>query len=252
MNNQRRCFLAALAAFILGSPALSAHAEKPEAQTMLFPAEELEKDLKQPGLRLLDTRSRADYAKGHLPGAVRVDVKRWQQLGAKVGGFHDARAWGMEVGQLGIGFDSRVVVYGGSLPDAARVWWTLRYLGLPKVAILDGGWELWSKEKRPADTASPSIERVAFEPRFQADRLEESDGLKKSLKSGNVTIVDTRSTDEFTGKDVRGKRGGHIPSAKHLDWKELVADNGRLKSPEQLRALFRQRGIEPDRTAVTC
>jgi thiosulfate/3-mercaptopyruvate sulfurtransferase len=93
---------------------------------------------------------------------------------------------------------------------------------------------------------------VKFEPKFQADRLEEIDALKKSMKSGKVTVVDARSTEEFTGKDVRGKRAGHIPGAKHLEWKELLADDGRFKSPEQLRELFRKRGIYPEQTAVTC
>jgi thiosulfate/3-mercaptopyruvate sulfurtransferase len=158
----------------------------------------------------------------------------------------------MQVGQLGIGHDSPVVVYGSNLTDTARIWWTLKYLGLQNVTILNGGWQVWMKEKLPMDTASPRSEAVKFEPKFQADRLEEIDTLKKSVQSGKVTVVDARSADEFTGKDVRGKRGGHIPGAKHLEWKERLAEDGRFKSPEQLRELFRQRGITPNQTAVTC
>jgi FkbM family methyltransferase len=223
-----------------------------EPQTMLIQPEELHKDLKRPGLRLLDTRPQPDYAQGHIPGAVRVDVKSWQELGRKDGGLHDAEGWGRKVGQLGLSRDSQVVVYGSSLPDTARIWWTLKYLGLRNVAILDGGWALWSKEKRPRETSSAVVEAVKFEPKFQVDRLEEIGELKKGVGSGTVTVVDTRSRDEFTGKEVRGKRGGHIPGAKHLEWKELLAEDGRFQSPEQLRALFRKRGIEPGQTAVTC
>ena len=90
------------------------------------------------------------------------------------------------------------------------------------------------------------------EPKFQADRLEEIDSLKKSIRTGTATVVDTRSRDEFTGREVRGKRGGHIPGAKHLEWKDLLAEDGRFKPLEQLRALFRERGIDPGQTAVTC
>ncbi len=228
--------------------------EKVEArkEPLLIEPEELQKKLKQLGLRVLDTRPQTYYAKGHLPGAVRVDVKAWQQIGSKDGGFHDAKAWGKEVSQLGISVGSQVVVYGSNLPDTARIWWTLKYLGLQNVTILDGGWELWIKEKRPSDTSTPTIEIVNFEPKFQTDRLEEIDTLKKSLQCGKVMVVDARSKGEFTGDDLRGKRGGHIPGAKHLEWKELLAEDGRFKSPEQSRALFRQRGILPDQTAVTC
>jgi thiosulfate/3-mercaptopyruvate sulfurtransferase len=225
---------------------------KLEPNTMLIGPEELQTRLREPGLRILDTRPRTEYAKGHIPGALPVDVKGWQDLGKKEGGFHDAKTWGDKVGRLGIGHDSRIVVYGSNLTDTARVWWTLKYLGLREVAILDGGWRLWVAEKQPADTASPKIEAVKFEPKFQAERLEEIDSLKKSVRSGKVTVVDARSADEFTGKDVRGKRGGRIPGAKNLEWKELLADDGRFKSPERLRELFRKRGIEPEQTAVTC
>lgn len=219
---------------------------------MLIEPEELHNKLNQPGVRVFDTRAQAEYAKGHIPGAVRVDVKIWQEQGKKEGGFHDAKAWGEKVGRLGIGHDTRVVVYGSSPTDTARVWWTLKYLGLENVAILNGGWDLWVKQKLPTDTAAPKVDAVAFEPKFQADRLEEIDSLKKSVQSGKVTVVDARTKDEYTGKEARGKRGGHIPGARHLEWKELLAEDGRFKSPEQLRALFRERGILPEQTAVTC
>jgi thiosulfate/3-mercaptopyruvate sulfurtransferase len=221
-----------------------------EARTMLIEPEELQRKLKEPRLRILDTRPPAEYAKGHVPGAVPVDVKSWQDLGKKEGGFRDAKAWGEKVGELGIDRDSHVVVYGSALTDTARIWWTLKYLGLANVSILNGGWDVWAKEKRPTDTATPKVVATTFEPRFDADRLEEIDSLKASLRSGKLKVVDTRSKDEFTGKEVRGPRGGHIPGAVHLGWKELLGKDGRFKTPTELQALFRSRGIVPDDAAA--
>src|ERR1019366_2776764 len=77
------------------------NSKKRETKTMLIEPGELQKRLQQTGLRILDTRPQAEYAKGHIPGAVPVDVKSWQDLGKKEGGFHDAK-WGEKVGQLGI------------------------------------------------------------------------------------------------------------------------------------------------------
>jgi len=241
-----------LAVWATGQTSVFASDPSDKPNPMLTQPAELRKKLSEPGVRVLDTRPQAEYAKGHVPGAVPVDVKGWQELGKKEGGFRDAKAWGEQVGRLGIGRDTHVVVYGSSLPDTARVWWTLKYLGLRDVAVLDGGWELWVKEKQPTATDSPKVGEVKFEPKFQADRLEEIDSLKESVRSGKVTVVDARSPDEFTGMEVRGKRGGHIPGAKNLEWKELLADDGRFKSPEELRELFRRRGIDPSQTAVTC
>jgi thiosulfate/3-mercaptopyruvate sulfurtransferase len=234
------------------NPSSSDKVSGPAIPTMLIEPAELQTKLKQPRLRVLDTRPQAEYAKGHIPGAVWVDVKCWQELGKKERGFHDSQAWADKVGPLGIDHNSQVVVYGTAPTDTARIWWTLKYLGLPGVALLNGGWQMWLKEKLPTDTSASNVEAVRFEPKFQADRLEEIDSLKQSCQAGKVTVVDARSTDEFTGKEVKGKRGGHIPGAKHLEWKELLADDGRFKSPEQLRELFRLRGIDPSQTAVTC
>jgi len=225
-----------------------------ERHSMLMQPAELQAALERPGadLRVLDTRPRAEYASAHVPRAVSVDVKAWQEQARTEGGLHDARAWGQLAGGLGVTRDTRVVVYGGSLPDAARVWWTLKYLGVTNVSLLDGGWVLWQREHRPTDPTAPREQAVTFEPHFQADRLEEIGPLKQAVGSGRASVVDARSPGEFTGQEVRGKRGGHIPSAKLLEWKELLAPDGRFKSPVELKALFQARGIDPARTAVTC
>jgi thiosulfate/3-mercaptopyruvate sulfurtransferase len=224
----------------------------PKPQAMLIDGNELHDSLLAPRLQVLDTRPEQDYVKSHIPGAVWVDVRRWQKLGASEGGFHNAQAWGKEVGRLGIRNDSRVVVYGAAAPDTCRIWWTLKYLGLDKVRILDGGWQLWIAENHPREDLAPAVHAAPFTPRFQPDRLEEHDSLKRSLKSGKVTVVDARSAGEFTGTEARGGRGGHIPGAKHLEWKELIDKEGRFKPPDQLRMLFQAHGIQPDDIAVPC
>jgi thiosulfate/3-mercaptopyruvate sulfurtransferase len=257
MKSMRKCFVFVAFGMLslglgLSAVTLAATPDGSKESMMLIEPEGLQKRLGEPGLRILDSRPRPDYQKSHIDSAVWVDVKAWQQLGGRDGGFHDPKAWSEQVGRLGIGKDTPVVIYGTSLPDAARVWWTLKYLGLPNVALLDGGWELWRKQERPTDTALPRVEPIPFEPKFQADRLEEMDALKKSVHAGKVTVVDARSPREFTGAEVRGKRGGHIAGARHLEWKELLAGDGRFKSPNQLHDLFRKRGIDPNQTAVTC
>jgi thiosulfate/3-mercaptopyruvate sulfurtransferase len=217
---------------------------------MLIEPAQLAKRLSETNLRILDARSKEDYTMGHIPGAVWVDVSSWQKLARSPGGLHDAKAWAEKVGQLGIDRDIKVVVYGSALPDTGRVWWMLKYLGVPQVMLLNGGWSAWNDEKLATETTVPTITTTQYEVRFDADRLEEIDSLKTGLKAGTVKVVDTRSKDEFTGKEVRGKRGGHVAGATHLEWKELLSADGRFKPREQLQELFRGRGILPDETAV--
>jgi thiosulfate/3-mercaptopyruvate sulfurtransferase len=238
--------------FGLVAPVLASLPRQKKPDTILMQTDDLQKALHHAGIRVLDTRPPEEYSKGHIPGAISADVKKWQELARREGGLRDAKSWGELIGRLGIGRQSQVVVYGSSLPDTARAWWTLKYLGVDKVAILDGGWNAWIGGKRPTETSMPSVTAVAFEPTFQIDRLEVIESLKQSLDSPHVKILDARSQDEFTGKEVRGKRGGHIPGSIHLEWKELLVSDGRFKTPEQLRKLFQERGIAPEDTAVTC
>src|SRR5438132_8032572 len=80
--------IAALLAWESGAAEPSESPRRPGVQAMLVQPEELQKDLHQPQRRVLDTRALPQYVKAHIPGAVWVDVRRWQQLGGREGGFH--------------------------------------------------------------------------------------------------------------------------------------------------------------------
>ncbi len=131
----------------------------------------LQTSLGDPKLRLLDARPRADYDKGHIPGAVWVDVKAASTLAAKPGGLTDKEAWAAWTAPLAIGPDSDVFVYdGGRQLEAARVWWLLTYLGVPNVGLVDGNFGLWAKGNRPVSTDPAKVEPRAFPVAFRADK----------------------------------------------------------------------------------
>ena len=66
--------------------------------------------------------------------------------------------------------------------------------------------------------------------------------MKESLNSGQLKVVDTRSDGEFAA--------GRIPDSVHLEWTHLLAEDGRFKTPAQLKELFAKNGIAPTDTAV--
>jgi thiosulfate/3-mercaptopyruvate sulfurtransferase len=217
-------------------------AKKPSEISILIEPAQLQKQLNDKNLRILDVRSQDDYSKGHVPGAVRVDVGGWKNLAIADNGLHDAKSWAAQLGSLGITSKSHVVVYGGRLTDTARIWWLLKYVGVKNASLLNGSWESWLESNRSAETSTPKIAATEFTPEFQADRLAEIDSVKKSLQSENVKVVDTRSDGEFAS--------GRIPDSVHLEWKHLLAEDGRFKTPKQLKEIFRKQGILPVETAV--
>jgi 3-mercaptopyruvate sulfurtransferase SseA len=89
------------------------------------------------------------YREGHLPGARFADLNR--DLSSPIGptsGRHplpDAAGLARKLGLWGVDQSVPVAVYddaGGAF--AARLWWLLRWLGHPAVALLDGGLQAWS------------------------------------------------------------------------------------------------------------
>jgi len=214
---------------------------KPNA-SLLIDSDLLHRKLNDKNLRVLDVRSQKQYAKGHIPGALRVDVGNWKNLATADSGLSNAKGWTEEVSPLGLRKEMHVVVYGSKLSDTARIWWLLKYVGVENASILNGGWEWWMKKERPTESSTPNITATEFKPDFQVDRVEKIGLLKKLLNSPTIQFVDTRSVGEFSS--------GRIPGSAHLDWKELIAEDGRFKSETQLQQLFRKRGIVPSETAV--
>jgi thiosulfate/3-mercaptopyruvate sulfurtransferase len=71
------------------------------------------------------------------------------------------------------------------------------------------------------------------------------------LNHPEVAVVDTRSREEHMGTMVRARRGGSIPGAVNLEWKQNLADDGRFKSVAELRAMYEAVGVTPGKAAVT-
>lgn len=240
--NVRLC-LGFNAVLILGMLIAAAEEQSNSSKpSLLLQPAELQQKLNDKDLRILDVRSENDYAEAHIPGAVRVDVGDWKSLAASENGLHDAKRWAEKIGSFGIDGGTHVVVYGSNVTDTARIWWLLKYVGVTNVSILDGGWQWWTKIDRPVEESTPQVSAKVFTPKFQADRLAEIETVKNSLRAEQVKVVDTRSDGEFAS--------GHIPDAVHLEWTHLLAENGRFKSPTELKRIFRDQGILPTETAV--
>lgn len=196
---------------------------------------------------ILDTRARKAYTAGHIPGARWVDVGGWGKAFAKG---QDKAEWAKRIGGLGIDTSTPVVVYGEAKnPEAARLWWLLRYWGVKDVRLLNGGWESWQADKGEIQIAEHKPTAVTPKLQAQEERLATKELLLKGLKGH---LIDTRTEKEHCGDDVRAKRGGTIAGAKHLEWVNLLdAKTGRFKGAAEITKLFESAGIDPKKPATT-
>lgn len=240
-------FVVALLAFASAVVA----AEKYAAPKLLVEPAELAAAIPSGTFVVLDARPEADYKKEHAPGARWVDAEAWAKA---FGDGEDRQGWSERIGKLGIGADSKVVVYDDAhAKDAGRMWWILRYWGVADVRLLNGGWKTWKAEKRPATGDVPQIAPVAFQPQPNSARLAKRQDVLDAMKAGREQIIDARSEKEFCGLDLgKNKRGGAIPGAKLLEWSDLIdTKTDRFKSPAELRAIFAKAGIDLNRPTIT-
>ena len=210
---------------------------------------------------ILDARDADAYAAGHVAGAVRVDTVAWrpESLSAETSLEHDAH-WYERIGALGISGRDPVVVYDdGRMTEAARVWFVLQHLGVPEVSVLNGGYpalqKLIAEGSIPVSRAPTPPDPTPFDPprpMLAGVSLVDRHEVRRSVEQSEAQILDARTREEYTGLDLRrNPRGGHIPGAIHLAHGQLLDPDGRLKSPEELAALFEQAGFQRDKPIIT-
>jgi thiosulfate/3-mercaptopyruvate sulfurtransferase len=205
-------------------------------------------------LRILDVRPADKYQQGHIPGAINVIAG---QLDQKVGEVQDvgpAEKIAEIFGNLGVGNEHKVIIYDdGRTLAAGRVFWVLDYYSHPAVAILNGGFPKWTAENRAVTQQVTKLEPAKFTAKADPSKRADAAHVKASLGKSSVALCDVRTADEYTGKDVRGKRGGAIPGAKNVDWTNNVTtgDTPQMKFTAELQKLYTEAGITPDKEVIT-
>lgn len=206
-------------------------------------------------IRVVDARSEAEYAAGHIAGAVHIDGFGSGIPRAENGDMGSPDEWVRLVGGLGINNDVTVIVYDTPMQRMGMVAWTFLYYGHPDVRILDGGVTKWIAEGRALDTRLPAWTPVTYMARPVEAVYCSLDQAKAGSGRDDFVFWDTRSADEYAG-NVAGfgsiPRLGRIPGAAHLDWTDLLDPESRaLKPAAELQQLLEMRGLTPDKQVVS-
>ncbi len=232
-------------------------AENGYANPVLVTTDWLAEHLGEEGLVLAEVDENPDlYEEGHIPGAVKLHWRDDLQdpierdIVAK-------ETFEAVLGSRGIANDTTVVLYGDRNNwFAAYAYWYLKVYGHEDVRILDGGRQKWIDEGRELTTDAPA---PAPKPYTAAERDESirayRDQVREWLESGEVALVDVRSPGEYAGELIAppgyeqegAQRAGHIPTAVSIPWAAAVADDGTFKPAAELRELYQQKGISPER-----
>lgn len=167
----------------------------------------------------------------------------------------DANTFNHAVGKMGINNDTQVIIYAqNNLFSAPRAWWTFTTMGHKNVKILAGGIDAWKAagfETESGEVTPPAAQNYTAN-RHDANVLNQAQVLEL-VEQGKIQIIDARAAARFLAQAPEprpGLRMGHIPNSKNMPW-DLLVENGEFKSPEQIKALFAEQGIDTHAPSVT-
>ena len=203
----------------------------------------LQKNLKNAKIVIVDVRKVEDYKAGHIPGAINVFYGSWAiKKGELLNELPPIDDLVDVIGGAGIDKDSLVVVVGKTekLPeqfDMTRVVWTLKYVGVPNAAILNGGQNQWDKEKKPLSQDLVKAKAKTFKAAVNSTLFVDKAFVLE--KVGKTVIIDTRGPAFYEGKEKLPfvAKLGRIKGAVNLPVGQLYTPEGLYKDKATLAGL---------------
>jgi thiosulfate/3-mercaptopyruvate sulfurtransferase len=187
---------------------------------------------------------RGQYLDGHIPGAVYASLSH-DMAGPKTGtnGRHplpSIDALSATLGRLGISRGMQVVAYDqDSGMYASRLWWLLRYAGHDAVAVLDGGWARWIRERRPTRCGEEARSAESFVAAPRPEMRVGVDEVVAQFGSAKTVLIDARAPERYEGRTEPIDRvPGHIPGALNHYYRSNAAEDFTWLPPQELREMF--------------
>lgn len=207
-------------------------------------------------LAIIDLGRPETYAQAHLPGAVPMEYGRLVRGDRPAPGHLPEPAdFSRVLSEAGITPEHTVVAYddeGGG--RACRLVWNLHAAGHTRAGVLNGGIHAWCAENLPVSNEPPDVTPRDYGPiEYTVEPLATRDEILERLNDPGLLLLDSRTPEEYAGTQVRAAKGGHIPRAVNLNWRDCVdrANDTRLYPDDVLREMLAKRGITPDKDIVT-
>lgn len=211
------------------------------AQPLLAPAE-LKALLGNPSVRVIDIRDPKSYAGQHIPGAVNAPYGKWRGPASNPGELPELPKLTALVQSLGLTPATHAVVVssGADSTDfgaSARVYWTLKVLGLKELSILNGGVKGWAQAGLPQDNTPASIAASNYVPQLDASLIASREQVAQKAANDSAVLVDARPADFFLGetRHQAAKLPGTLEGAVNVEHSRFFNGNSAVFVPEKAR-----------------
>jgi thiosulfate/3-mercaptopyruvate sulfurtransferase len=228
------------------------------AQPLLTP-KELHAQLGDPKLRVIDIRDPKSYAAGHLVGAVNAPYGQRRGAPSNPGQVPSLPKLTTLVQSLGLTPDTHAVIVssGADATDfgaSARVYWTLKVLGVQELSVLNGGLKAWSQAKLPQTTEAVKVAASSFQPQLDNALIASTDEVLQHVKAKDAVLIDARPVAFFKGETraPTAKLPGTLPDAVNLQHDQWFAPgSATFVSAEQARQIAAASPIDPAQQTIS-
>ncbi len=226
------------------------------AQPLLSPAE---LQAKLPQVRVIDIRDAKAYAAGHIAGAVNAPYARWRGPAHNPGELPELPKLTTLVQSLGLTPTTHAVVVssGADATDfgaTARVYWTLKVLGLKELSVLNGGLKAWSEAGLTQNADVVKIAASTFQPKLDNSQIATKEELVQRVKAGDAALIDARPAAFFKGetKAPAAKVAGTLDGAVNLQHDKWFAPGSSAFVPvDQAKKIAAASPIDPAKETVS-
>ena len=224
-----------------------------ENPQLVLSAEALKETLDDSTFCIVDTRPTYEYIRGHIPGALHLDLFGLSLIDTRKDTF-DTFMWMMAYlfQQRGLDPTKPIVWYEDiSGTRASRGLWFCEYLGHSDTRLLDGGFKAWLTTEGPISTEGtepPEVSPFPINP--QPDTHTDADIIRVLLNRDDFVPLDTRTADEHYGRVARAERAGAIPGSIHIEWLDNLDETGAFKPADELREMYEAAGVTPEKQVV--
>ncbi|HEX3864326.1 MAG TPA: sulfurtransferase [Stellaceae bacterium] len=190
---------------------------------------------------------RDDFEASHIPGAQFLDLQ--DDLSDNTGRYGklrfmlpNAADFAAGISKFGIGNGTRVILYSTTSPQwATRIWWMLRNYGFDNAAVLNGGFQKWTREGRPVEIGPGKTRPTAtFTVREDRKLMVGKEAVRDAIGDTAVCTINALSAPQHTGTggNVYGRVGriaksSNVPAAALID-----PQTGAFLPAAELRAKF--------------
>ena len=213
-------------ALIAFTVALTATHAALAAQPLLSP-QQLQPLLSRADVRVIDIRDPKSFELGHIEGAVNAPYGKWRGPASNPGDLPDKAKLTPLIQSLGLTPSTYAVVVSNGVDSSdfgamARVYWTLKSLGLKELSIVNGGMMAWEGSGQQTTQVTTKVTPSTYAPTFDAQWLATREDVSQHISLSNAALVDSRPDAFYQGKTraPAAKVSGTLPGAQQLDFNQ--------------------------------